>query len=157
MKFFILPWVLFLSCHMALGQEAETKPKHHENHYHLSTFVGFTTDYKGKQGYKIGLEYEYRLSELVAIGGTFDFTGADFEIFALSAGADFHPFNFPLIPGILIGAKSYDKKWDPFVRVMLVYDFYIGNFSLGPMVMYDFFPNQKDITSYGIVVGYSLH
>lgn len=148
---------LFLSFAAAFGQESETKSKHQEDHYHLSAFAGFTTNYKGNQGYKIGLEYEYRLSDLVGIGGTFDFTGADFEIFALSVGADFYPFKFPLIPGILVGAKSYEKKWAPFVRAMVVYDFHLGAFSLGPMVMYDFFPNEKDIMSYGIAIGYSLH
>lgn len=154
---FFLPWVLILFCNMAIGQEAESKPSHHENHYHLSAFAGFTTNYKGKLGYKLGLEYEYRLSELVGIGGTFDFTGADFNIFALSVGADFYPFKFPLAPGILVGAKSYDKEWDPFVRLMVTYDVHLGDFSLGPLIMYDFFPNQKDIMSYGVTVGYSLH
>jgi hypothetical protein len=141
----------------AAGQESEIQNEHFEQHHHLSTFAGFTTDYKGKNGYKVGFEYEYRLSRLIGVGGTFDFTGYDFQIFALSVGADFYPFKIPLVPGIMIGAKNYDSKWNPFVRGMLVYDFHSGNFSWGPMIMYDFFPNEKDIMSYGIFVGYSLH
>jgi hypothetical protein len=141
----------------AYAQEKDSKPVHHENHYHLSAFAGFTTDYKGKNGYKIGIEYEYRLSDYVGIGGAFDFTGADFEIFALSVGADFYPFKFPLLPGIMVGAKYAHSEWKPFIRAMLLYDFHIGSFSLGPMIMYDFFSGEKDIMSYGITVGYSLH
>ena len=133
------------------------KPAHHENHYHLSAFVGFTTNYKGKKGYKLGIEYEYRLTDIIGVGGTFDFTGADFDIFAFSIGSDFYIFQFPLIPAVTIGAKNYEGKWDPFVRVMAVYDFHFDDFSIGPMIMYDLFPNQKDIMSYGITVGYSLH
>ena len=139
------------------AQEPETKPKHHEQHYHLSAFGGFTTNYKGKQGYKVGVEYEYLVNDYLGLGGTIDFTGADFSIFALSVGADLYPFKFPLIPGILVGAKSYEKKWDPFIRAILLYDFHFGDFSVGPMIMYDFFPNQKNIMSYGLTVGYSLH
>ena len=126
-------------------------------HYHLSAFAGFTTDYKGRQGYKLGIEYEYRLTDLLGLGGTFDFTGNDFNIFALSVGTTFYPFKFPLIPVIGVGAKSYDKKWDPFLRTMLAYEFHLNSISIGPLVMYDLFPNQKDIMSYGVTVGISLH
>lgn len=128
-----------------------------EEHYHISAFSGFTTNYKGKQGYKIGIEYEYRFSDLYGLGGTFDFTGADFDIFAFSLGSAFYPFKFPLIPVLGVGAKRYEGKWNPFVRTMLTYDFHLDNWSVGPMVMYDFFPDEKDIMSYGITVGFSLH
>ena len=148
---------LILSIFSNFLKAQSEKPKHHEDHYHLSAFAGFTTDYKDKDGYKLGIEYEVRLTDRVGLGGTFDFTGADFDIFAFSVGADFYLFRFPLIPAVGIGAKNYEKHWDPFVRIMLIYDFHFGDFSLGPMVMYDFFPNQKDIMSYGITVGYSLH
>ncbi len=151
---FLLSFAL-LSIQMTSGQDS--KPSHHSEHYHLSAFVGFTTDYKGQDGYKIGLEYEYRLSDLIGIGGTFDFTGADFNIFAFSVGADFYVFPFPLYPAVALGAKNYEGKWDPFARVMAVYEFHLDKVSIGPMIMYDFFPNQKDIMSYGIAVGYSLH
>ena len=150
-------WFLFIVNYISYAQQMDEKSKHHENHYHLSAFAGLTTDYKGKTGYKLGIEYEYRLTDYLGIGGTFDFTGADFNIFALSVGADFYPFKFPLIPAIGIGAKNYEGKWDPFIRLILLYDFHLGDFSLGPMIMYDFFPNQKDIMSYGITVGYSLY
>ena len=56
-----------------------------------------------------------------------------------------------------MGAKNFDSKWDAFFRAVLAYDFHVGDFSLGPLVMYDFFPNEKDIMSYGMTVGYSLH
>ena len=161
-KLGLLHTVLFLGCFFiplisVLGQEHEMEDTHSEDHYHLSAFAGFTTNYKGKQGYKLGVEYEYRLTELIGVGGTFDFTGRDFDIFAFSVGTVFYPFDIPLIPAFGVGAKNYEGKWDPFVRAMLAYDFHLDNFSLGPMVMYDFFPNQKDIMSYGITVGYSLH
>ena len=111
---------------------------------------------KKKDYYKLGVDYETRLTDFIGVGGTFDFTGTDFDIFAFSVGADFYLFEFPLIPAIAIGAKNYESKWDPFVRVMAIYDFHKGDLLVGPMVMYDLFPNQMDIMSYGINIGYSL-
>ena len=138
--------------------EEKTKPKHKEDHYHISTFAGFTTNYKGKEGYKLGIEYEWRIEDWIGLGGTFDFTGNDFNIFAFSVGTSFYPFKFPLIPAVGVGLKNYNKsKWKPFFRTVLLYDFHIGNFSIGPMVMYDLFPEEKDIMSYGVTIGYSLH
>ena len=141
----------------SIGLQGQKTHDSEIDHYHLSAFGGFTTNYKGKQGYKIGIEYEYRLSDLMGLGGTFDFTGRDFSIFAFSVGTTFYPFKFPLIPAIGIGAKSYDGDWNAFLRGILTYNFHLDKVSLGPMIMYDAFPNQKDIMSYGITVGFSLH
>ncbi len=130
--------------------------KHHDKHYHLSGFAGFTSDYKGKNGFKLGIEYEYRINDHVGLGGTFDFTGADFQIFGLSAGATFYPFKFPLIFAAGIGAKYSHEKWKEFYRGVLLYDFHLDNISIGPMVMYDVFSDEKDIISTGITIGFSL-
>ena len=159
MKWIHLLFTLFLLLFYANAQEDHsTKAKHHEDHYHLSVFSGYTTNYKGKEGYKLGIEYEWRLKEWIGLGGTFDYTGADFEIFAFSVGASFYPFEFPLILAAGVGLKNYDKSnWKEFFRLLTVYDFHIGNFSLGPMIMYDFFPQRKDIMSYGLTFGISLH
>ena len=136
----------------------EEKPKHKEEHYHLSAFAGYTTDYKGRTGYKLGVEYEGRINEWLGVGGTFDFTGADFDIFAFSVGFDVYPFKFPLIPAFAFGWKNPGGTvWKPFFRGMAVYDFHVRNLSIGPMIMYDWFFDSKDIMSYGVTVGYSLH
>ena len=139
-------------------EEEKTKPKHHEDHYHLSAFAGFTTNYKGKQGYKLGIEYEWRFKDWMGLGGTFDFTGNDFNIFAFSVGATFYPFKIPLVTAVGVGLKNYDKSsWKDFYRAMVAYDFHLGKISLSPLIMYDLFPNRKDIMSYGVAVGFSLH
>ena len=80
----------------ALSFAQETKLAHHETHYHLGVFGGYATDNHGGQGYKIGLEYEYRVSDHVGIAAAMDFLGKDFKIFAISAGGSFYPFRFPL-------------------------------------------------------------
>ena len=160
MKRIVISTLMLMACFGLLyaQEEERSKPKHHEDHYHLSAFSGFTTNYKGKQGYKLGIEYEWRFKEWMGLGGTFDFTGNDFNIFAFSVGATFYPFKFPLIPAIAVGLKNYDKSsWKEFYRLFLAYDFHVGKISLSPLIMYDLFPNRKDIMSYGIAVGFSLH
>ena len=141
---------------VVIGVNGQDKPVHHENHYHLSAFTGYTTDYAGRRGYKLGIEYEYRLSDHFGLGGTFDFTGADYEIFSLSVGTSIYPFKFPLIFGLGFGAKRSDDKWKEFSRGLILYDLHFDNFSIGPLVMYDFFPERKDIMSYGLTVGFGF-
>lgn len=157
-RYTVLFILCFLMAQFAAGQTDHDGDSHESavGHHHISAFGGFTTNYKGKQGYKLGLEYEYRLSELMGVGSTFDFTGNDFEIFALSVGTSFYPFEFPLIPAVGVGAKSYDGKWNPFVRTLLTYDFHLNHISIGPMVMYDLFPKNKNIMSFGVTVGIGI-
>ena len=113
-------------------------------------------DLKGKSGPKLGIEYEYRLNKKMGLGGTFDFTGNDFEIFSFSLGADFYLFKFPLILGAGFGLKNQDSNWKTFVRGIAIYDFHIGQFSLGPIVMYDIYFDNKNIISPGVSLGYSF-
>jgi len=153
----IIPMLFAFTMHLSAQDSTATdKPTHHEEHYHLSVFSGYTVDYANRNGYKIGVEYEYRLSDRFGIGGTFDYTGADFQVYAFSIGATAYPFNFPLVFGAGVGAKSVDSKWKNFTRTLMVYDFHLNKLSIGPMVMYDFFPAEKDIMTYGLTVGFGF-
>jgi len=147
--------IVLLTASILQAQEKK-KLKHLEDHYHLSMFVGYSMDLKGKTGPKLGIEYEYRVNKSMGIGGTFDFTGNDFEIFSFSVAADFYLFKFPLILGAGFGAKNQGSKWKPFIRTLATYDFHIGQFSLGPMIMYDIYFDNKDIISPGVTFGISL-
>ena len=83
-----------------------------------------------------------------------DFTGADFDIFALSAGVTFYPFNhIPLVLGAGLGSKYKNEHWKYYYRSVVAYDFHVGKFTLGPVIIHDFFPSSKDITSFGLGFG----
>jgi hypothetical protein len=148
--------ILLISAFPVAGQEQKPLPKHHEDHYHLSMFAGFSTDFQDNTGYKLGIEYEYRINKTFGAGGTFDFTGKDFKILSLSAGVTTYPFEFPLILSFGVGAKYKDEKWKPFIRGIINYDFHIGAISLGPMIMYDIYFSTPDILSPGITIGFGL-
>jgi len=131
---------------------------HNAHPHHLSIFTGYSSDFKNHHGYKLGIEYEYKINSWMGVGGMMDFTGADFEIFAISAGVDFSPIRkVPFFVGTALGAKNEKKdKWKPFVRGVAGYDFHIGKFSLGPVVMHDFYNARKNILSVGIGFGISF-
>ena len=147
--------LLAVSISRSQTHDSEDKPKHLDEHYHLSVMAGYSTDFKKSNGYKIGLEYEYRVGDRAGLAGTFDFTGADFEIFAFSIGASFYPFKFPVILALAGGAKHQFSKWDPFVRTVVIYDFHVGHNSIGPMVIYDIFEG-KNVMTIGVAFGISL-
>ncbi|MGI9530279.1 hypothetical protein [Lutimonas sp.] len=164
-KFDHRKFLLVLMCYgifyVSWGQEIADE-HHHDSHEvhtgsHLSAFVGYTVDYNSKTGYKIGLEYEYRLNKRWGLATAIDFVGADFEIIALSVGGVLYPFDkFPLALALGIGAKHKSEKWHHYYRGVLAYDFHLGKVSLSPTIIHDFYPESKDITSYGVQIGISL-
>lgn len=162
MKFlfaYIIVFFILISTSSYSQTVKEIKPagKHHEEHYHLSVFSGYTFDQNNKQGYKIGVEYEHRLTEYVGIGGAFDFTGADYENYAISMGGTSYPFKqVPFIIGVSIGAKNAHSKWKGFLRTQVTYNFHYKEISIGPMLMYDVFSEQLNMMSLGLTLGISL-
>lgn len=128
------------------------------HHHHISLFGGYSTNYKGETGPKIGVEYEYRISKRIGIGGTLDFKGNDFRLGSFSVGGTVYPFKFPLLFAVGAGAKVTQKKWGAFLRLLGSYDFPVGeHFTLGPIVMYDLYSTAtKDIMSYGLSLGYGF-
>jgi len=155
-KFYFVIQIILTTVLLCSAQDKAALSKHHKDHYHLSMFAGYSTDMAGHSGYKLGLDYEYRLNKNLGIGGTFDFTGKDFRIFSLSFGLSTYPFNYPLILSFGVGAKNKDNKWKPFLRGIIAYDFHFGKISLGPVVMYDIYFSSNDILSPGIGFGISL-
>lgn len=162
---FYLQRILFFTIFFCLsvasyGQEHENE--HHDSEAvhtgsHISAFVGVTVDYHDNFGYKLGLEYEYRLNRRWGLASSIDFVGADFEIIALSAGGVLYPFNnIPFAAALAVGGKYKNEEWHGYVRGLLAYDFHLGKVSLSPTIIHDFFPESKDITSFGLQVGVSL-
>ncbi len=102
---------IFLVCvFFALFNGLDCSSQEHQEKNHISVFPAYTVNYKGKEGVKFGLEYERRINDVIGVGGTFDFTGKDYDNYAVSAGVTFKPFKFGLIGAVGLGAKSYFDK-----------------------------------------------
>ena len=141
----------------SFSQEHIAKP--HANH--ISVFAGYTINNYGKRGYKLGVEYGRRFSKHFGVGGAFDFTGKDYENYALSAGLTYKPFPFDLFLAFGPGIKSYSTKYyepavKPFFRSIITYEVHLSHFSIAPMVMFDIISKRNNMTSFGVSFGHSF-
>ena len=128
----------------------------HWHPHHISAFAGFSYDTKDREGIKLGLEYIYRISDLLAVRSALDFTGKDYDELSISAGTDFFPIrDVPFYLGIGLGGKSYSEKWKPFTRLLGGYDFHVARLSLSPLIMYDIYEKQNYLTiGLGVGIGF---
>jgi len=146
----VLPFVSFASSE-GKGDDPHHSPLDHRNHFAL--FGGYSLDMHNRVGPKIGLEYVRRMTNLIALRGALDYTGKDFKDYSLSATVDFSPFKeVPLSMGAGLGAKHYHEEWNPFGRILVSYDFDIGQFSLSPLIIYDIY-DQKNYLTFGLGFG----
>jgi len=139
---------------------------HHKNH--LAIFNGGTTNFDHETtGYSLGLDYEYRFSDLLGTGLLFEyvFTGEGEAI--IGVPLFIHPIGNlkGLIAPIGINAEKHghddghgthevEKEWHFGVRVGLGYDFHIGKLSIGPSVNADI-ANTTAIV-YGLTIGFGF-
>jgi len=68
----------------------------------LSLFAGVTDD-RGETGFSMGLDYEYKFSEIFGIGGLVDVAGGDVRTFVVGVPIFAHPLGglvLLLAPGI---------------------------------------------------------
>jgi hypothetical protein len=154
-QLFIILFILAPSLLQAQDHHEES-PRHLALPNHLSLFIGYSDDLKGHVGPKVGFEYVRRMSELIELRCALDYTGKDYEDYSFSLNIDFFPFkHMPLYAGIGLGAKHNIENWHFFTRLITGYDFHIGVFSIGPMLMYDIYENKNYFTA-GLGFGFGF-
>lgn len=118
---------------------------HHANH--LSALAG-TTAHSGDTASTYGLDYEYRLGNLIGIGAVAEHAVAPIEATTLLAVADVHVWRALAVqtgPGAELlhdpHAVSADAMQVRFVyRVGLLYEFALGRTTISPQLHYDLAP-----------------
>ena len=88
----------------------QTHTKHQDSdHYHLNmleVFLGNTyedSEHEDDNGFTVGLTYERRLSDLLGIGGFYEYAADDFDKWSIGAPLFIHPhkgWRFALAPGL---------------------------------------------------------
>lgn len=144
---------------LCYGNLSAQNHQHHRgdhSRHHIAIFNGLTTNFDHETtGYSLGTDYEYYLSDLIAIGfiGEYVFSGEGEWI--LGIPVFIHPtsnFKFGAAP-IWIQAEvhhddhhddshgdtvsSVEKEWTMGVRVNVAYNIHMGNLSAGPSVSLD--------------------
>ena len=121
----------------------------------LALFIGITDD-RGDDVFSLGLDYEYKFSEVFGIGGLLDHAGGDVRTWVVGVPIFAHPVGglvVLLAPGI---EHQDDGDNEALVRLGAGWDFELGErFVVTPVVNVNFVDGDK-VYVYGVEFGYKL-
>ena len=129
--------VLILSV-PAFGQHeaANHEAGHQEHKHHVAIFLGNTHDYHGEDAFTVGLDYEFRLHDLLGVGALIDHAAGDIESTVAGAGIFLHPWSSSRL--LIAAANEHHHGEDEFVvRVGAMYDFHVAGWSISPTLNVD--------------------
>jgi hypothetical protein len=134
----------------AWGEE----PHWQEHPHHLALVVAGTTD-EEETAFTLGVDYEYRLAQLVGLGAVVEYAFEDIDALTLIGVADVHVWRgFAIQTGP--GVEFIDGESPEFVyRIGGLYEFEFEGFTLSPQVHYDA-TTGEDAVVYGISFGFGF-
>ena len=134
----------------------ETHAEHRESHYHhhhVGLLLGNTHE-EHEDDFTVGLDYEYRFSQYIGIGGLLEYVGEDIREWVGLVPLFIHPhkgFRFMAAPGI-----KHKEDEDKFLwRLGIGYRFPIGNWTIAPEFNLDF-TEGRTAEVYGLSFGYGF-
>ena len=136
-----------------------TEIDHRDKPHHLSLFTGATSiEASEDPDTTIGVDYEYRVSDLVGLGGVVEHAFADNDSTTLLAVADLHLTHSLVIqsgPGVefFSGRGADDPEF--VVRTGALYEFEIGHTTVSPQVHYDW-AEAEDALIWGLAFGFAF-
>ncbi|MFK7831341.1 MAG: hypothetical protein AB8B57_16325 [Congregibacter sp.] len=140
----VLTLVLPLTATSTRSEETLQPASHgessHEPHHVLGVFLGDTTEDR-REGVTIGIEYEYRVSERVGIGATFEHISGDFDtnVYVLPIALHSGPWKVYAGPGF----EKSDRGDEQLFRVGAEYGFHLGRYEISPQIDVDFVDGEK--------------
>jgi hypothetical protein len=151
---------LALSCigSVGLSGAAQAEEEHGEelSPHHLSVIVAGTVD-DDEEAFTLGLDYEYRVNELLGVGAIAEYVFEDLDAWTLLGVADIHVwrgFAIQTGPGVeFIDGDGEEQDEEEFVyRIGALYEFEIDRFTVSPQVHYDI-TTGKDAVVFGFAFG----
>jgi hypothetical protein len=137
------------------GQHEEAR------HYHVNTaevFIGGTYEdgeHGSEDGFTVGLTYERRLSELLGVGGFYEYAAGDFDKWSIGVPLFIHPyggFRFELAPGM----EHRDGDDDFLFRTGVGYEFELSErWMMMPEFNVDFVDGDESYV-FGVSFGYGF-
>jgi hypothetical protein len=123
-----------------------------EPHSTLGVFLGDTTENR-RDGLTLGLEYEYRLNEVVGIGLTAEHVGGAFDTNVIAIPIAAHRGRWKLYAGP--GIEFSDDGDEPLFRIGAEYGFHYGSLEISPQLDLDFV-NGERLFVFGLVIAREL-
>lgn len=125
--------------------------------HHLSVVIGGTSVPSANETeFTIGVDYEYRISELLGLGAVVEYAAGDIDATTILAVADIHLWRglaLQIGPGFEIADEGGDTETLAIGRFGALYEFQVGNrFTISPQVHYDISSGQ-DAVVFGIALG----
>lgn len=144
--------VLLIAFGLGRADAEDQHIAHEEFHrHHVGLLLG-NTEEGHENGFTIGADYEYRLKELVGLGGVTEYIGGDFYSFVLAGLVFIHPYKnlrFVLGPGF----ENRDSESKFLLRAGIGYRFHVGKaWTIAPEFNVDFFERDEALV-YGVSIG----
>ena len=132
------------------GQEKKEAP---ESKSDISLFLGATSGSEDT-AFTIGVDYQYRISNVFGVGALLDFAGGDFKSTLVAPALFLHlkKFSFTLAPG----AEFSDDETTMVLRLGASYEFELSRFSISPAIFYDTERGGDPALVYGLSFGIKL-
>ena len=125
---------------------------HHAHKHHVAAFFGNTHDHHGEDAFTVGLDYEFRLNNLLAIGALIDHATGDIDSTVAGAALFIHPWRDLRL--LAAGANEHRHSEDEFiVRVGAAYDIAVSGWTVSPIVQADLLLDGEENWVYGFGVG----
>lgn len=127
-----------------------SEEKHHR--HHLSVFAG-ATHAEGSNEATVGVDYEYRVTELLGVGALIDHAGGHLDSTIVAGVVFLHPHK-----GLLLLAAAGNENTDHgdefLFRAGIGYEFELSDdWTVTPLVNFDFVKDEETKEVYGISIG----
>lgn len=123
----------------------------------LNGFAGIAHEDAETEGLGLGIDYEYRFSELFGVGAFTEFIAGEGRAVIVGADLVWHPTE-PLSLFLGYGEERKNAEWEGVMRVGGLYEFPIGGgWAVSPTVAYDFSLKHpdEDVVVLGVSLGYA--
>lgn len=146
--------LLLLATIMSTKAMAESEEGLHMP-YHLSVFLGDThIDGEGDNP-TIGIDFEYRVNQLLGLGTVVEYAGGELHATTALAVADIHLHDgwvMQLGPGL-----EHRHHEEVFVsRVGFLYEFEMNHYTFSPQLHWDYHDGEENAVVAGFAVGFSF-
>jgi|MGYP000033803644 hypothetical protein len=128
----------------------------HRRHI-LNGFAGVAQEDAEMEGYALGIDYEYRFSELFGVGAFTEVIAGEGRAVIIGADLVWHAAE-PLALFVGYGEERKDNDWEGVMRLGGLYEFPVGDgWTLSPTVAYDFSLKHpdEDVLVFGLSLGYA--
>jgi len=158
MRYLVQLLISFLLVSPVFADQGES---HSEGEYsahgphHISVLFADTHASGEGDNFTLGLDYEYRVNELLGLGAVIERAYGELDSTTLLAVADIH-FDNGFIMQVGPGIERKDHENVFVSRVGVLYEFEMDAFTLSPQLHWDYHDGEKNTIVAGVALGFAF-